>query len=104
MFYPINYGYVTGVKGGDGAEQGVYLLGESSAITEYIGKVIAVYHRYDDNETKWIVVLRRNSYAQKRQRNHFNGRNHKYFADNPTLPKLKQLYHVADRATNLALN
>ncbi len=20
------------------------------------GKVIAVYHRYDDNETKWIVV------------------------------------------------
>lgn len=21
-----------------------------------IGKVIAVYHRYDDNETKWIVV------------------------------------------------
>lgn len=81
MFYPINYGYVTGVKGGDGAEQGVYLLGESSAITEYIGKVIAVYHRYDDNETKWIVVLRRNSYAQKRQRNHFNGRNHKYFAE-----------------------
>ena len=56
MFYPVNYGYVTGVKGGDGAEQDVYLLGENSAVTEYIGKVIAVYHRYDDNETKWIVV------------------------------------------------
>ena len=54
--YPINYGYVTGVKGGDGAEQDVYLFGEKSPVTEYTGKVIAVYHRYDDNETKWIVV------------------------------------------------
>ena len=54
--YPINYGYVTGIKGGDGAEQDVYLFGENSPVTDYIGKVIAVYHRYDDNETKWIVV------------------------------------------------
>ena len=23
---------------------------------DFTGKVIAVYHRYDDNETKWIVV------------------------------------------------
>ncbi len=56
MVYPINYGYVTGVQGGDGAAQDIYLFGENSAVTEYIGKVIAVYHRYDDNETKWIVV------------------------------------------------
>lgn len=56
IIYPINYGYVTGIKGGDGAEQDVYLLGENSAVAEYTGKVIAVYHRYDDNETKWIVV------------------------------------------------
>lgn len=54
--YPINYGYVTGIKGGDGAEQDVYLFGENSPVTDYIGKVIAVYHRYDDNETRWIVV------------------------------------------------
>ncbi len=56
MVYPINYGYVTGIKGGDGAEQDIYLFGEDSAVTEYTGKVIAVYHRYDDKETKWIVV------------------------------------------------
>ena len=56
MYYPVNYGYVTGVIGGDGAEQDVYLLGEKQAVTEYTGKVIAVYHRYDDRETKWIVV------------------------------------------------
>ena len=56
LIYPINYGYVTGIRGGDGAEQDVYLLGEKSPVTEYIGKVIAVYHRYNDNETKWIVI------------------------------------------------
>lgn len=56
MRYPINYGYVEGVLGGDGAEQDVYLLGESGPVCEYTGKVVAVYHRYDDNETKWIVV------------------------------------------------
>jgi len=56
LYYPVNYGYVEGVIGGDGAEQDIYLLGETSAVTEYVGKVIAVYHRYNDNETKWIVV------------------------------------------------
>ena len=56
LYYPINYGYVEGVIGGDGAEQDIYLLGETSAVKDFTGKVIAVYHRYDDNETKWIVV------------------------------------------------
>ena len=53
---PVNYGYVEGVIGGDGSEQDIYLLGETSAVKDFTGKVIAVYHRYDDNETKWIVV------------------------------------------------
>ena len=56
LYYPVNYGYVTGVIGGDGSEQDVYLLGEKTPVAEFTGKVIAVYHRYDDNETKWIVV------------------------------------------------
>ncbi len=56
LYYPVNYGYVDGVIGGDGSEQDIYLLGETSAVTEFMGKVIAVYHRYDDDETKWIVV------------------------------------------------
>ena len=28
MIYPVNYGYVSGIVGGDGMEQDVYLLGE----------------------------------------------------------------------------
>ncbi len=56
LYYPVNYGYVAGVIGGDGSEQDVYLLGEKTPVSEYTGVVIAVYHRYDDNETKWIVL------------------------------------------------
>lgn len=56
LYYPVNYGYVDGITGGDGEEQDVYLLGETSAVMDFVGKVIAVYHRYDDKETKWIVV------------------------------------------------
>ena len=37
LIYPVNYGYVDGVIGGDGAEQDVYLLGESSPVREFTG-------------------------------------------------------------------
>ena len=56
LYYPVNYGYVDGVTGGDGEEQDIYLLGETTPVEEFLGKVIAVYHRYDDDETKWIVI------------------------------------------------
>lgn len=56
LYYPVNYGYVEGVIGGDGAEQDIYLLGVNHPVQEYTGKVIAVYHRYDDKKTKWVLV------------------------------------------------
>ncbi len=56
MVYPINYGYVSGVIGGDGAEQDVYILGEDKPIETFSGRVIAVYHRFNDVEDKWIVT------------------------------------------------
>ena len=57
MIYPINYGYVSDVFAGDGAEQDVYVFGTDQPIYEYEGKVIAVYHRLNDCEDKWIVSL-----------------------------------------------
>ena len=57
MIYPINYGFVSDVFAGDGAEQDVYVFGTDEAIYEYEGKVIAVYHRLNDCEDKWIVSL-----------------------------------------------
>ena len=55
--YPINYGYVKGIIGGDGEEQDVYVLDRAinAPIREYVGKVIAIIERADDIETKWVV-------------------------------------------------
>ena len=55
MTYTVNYGYVDGVFAGDGAEQDIYLLGEDKPAETFAGKVIAVWHRYNDVEDKWIV-------------------------------------------------
>ena len=57
MVYPINYGYVEGVMAGDGAEQDVYVFGTDQPLKEFEGSVIAVFHRFDDVEDKWIVSL-----------------------------------------------
>ncbi len=57
ILYPINYGYVEGVFAGDGAEQDVYILGTTEPLETFSGKVIAIYHRKNDVEDKWIVSL-----------------------------------------------
>ena len=57
MIYPINYGYVENLFAADGAEQDVYVFGTDKALDSYQGKVIAVYHRLNDVEDKWIVSL-----------------------------------------------
>lgn len=55
--YPINYGYIAGVIGGDEEEQDAYILNTPpKKLTHFIGIVNAVIHRNDDNETKWIVI------------------------------------------------
>ena len=56
MYYPINYGYVEGVMAPDGEEQDAYILGVDEAVDKFIGTVIAVVHRNDDVEEKWVVA------------------------------------------------
>lgn len=55
LVYPINYGYVPGVLGGDGEELDVYILGEQQPLESYYGKVIAIAHREDDDEDKLVA-------------------------------------------------
>ena len=55
LFYPINYGYVDSLIGGDGEEQDVYILGPDKPMQTFKGTVIGVLHRLNDNEDKWIV-------------------------------------------------
>ena len=57
MVYLINYGYVEGIMSNDGEEQDVYVFGTDRPLKRFEGKVIAVYHRLDDVEDKWIVSL-----------------------------------------------
>ena len=55
IFYPINYGYVEGVKAPDGEWQDAYILGVDEPVKTFTGRVIAVIHRIDDVEDKWVV-------------------------------------------------
>ena len=56
MCYPVNYGYVEGIIAPDGEEQDVYILGVNEPLKEFTGRVIAVIHRFDDIEEKWVAA------------------------------------------------
>lgn len=56
LYYPINYGYVENIFAQDGEEQDVYILGVNEPIKEFSGKIIAIIHRLNDNEDKWVVA------------------------------------------------
>ena len=56
LIYPINYGYIEGLMGGDGEEQDVYILGVDEPLETFTGRIIAVIHRYDDVEEKWVAA------------------------------------------------
>lgn len=56
IVYPLNYGYVNGVIAPDGEEQDVYIMGVDVPIKAFTGIVVAVIHRLNDAEDKWIVA------------------------------------------------
>lgn len=56
IIYSVNYGYIPGILAPDGEEQDAYILGINEPVKEFEGSVIAVVHRLDDVEDKWIVV------------------------------------------------
>jgi inorganic pyrophosphatase len=56
IFYTVNYGYIPGIIAPDGEEQDAYILGVNEPVTEFTGKVIAIIHRLDDVEDKWVVA------------------------------------------------
>lgn len=54
LVYPINYGYIPGVFGGDGEEMDVYLLGVDVPVEEFDARIIAIIHRQNDIEDKLV--------------------------------------------------
>ena len=55
IYYSVNYGYIEGIFAPDGEEQDAYILGVDKPVKEFVGKVIAIIHRFDDVEEKWVV-------------------------------------------------
>ena len=56
MYYPINYGYIEGIMSPDKEEQDAYILGVDEPVKEFTGRIIAIIHRLDDVEEKWVVA------------------------------------------------
>ncbi len=56
LYYPINYGYIEGITAPDGEEQDAYVIGVDERVESFVGKVVAVIHRLDDVEDKWVVA------------------------------------------------
>ena len=56
IVYPINYGYIPKVIGGDGEELDVYLMGVDVPIKEYSARIIGIIHRHNDTEDKLVAV------------------------------------------------
>lgn len=65
IYYSINYGYVEGLIAPGGEEQDAYILGVSKPIHEFNGKVIAIIHRFDDMEEKWVVAPEGSSFTKE---------------------------------------
>ena len=65
MYYPVNYGYIPGVMAPDGEEQDAYILGVNEPLKAFVGKVIAVIHRFDDVEEKWVVAPENASFTKE---------------------------------------
>ena len=56
IIYPINYGFIPKVLGGDGEELDVYLLGVDAPVKEYTARIIGIVHRRNDVEDKLIAA------------------------------------------------
>ena len=54
LHYPINYGFIPGVIGGDGEELDVYVLGIEKPVKKCRVRIIGIAHRENDVEDKLI--------------------------------------------------
>ena len=78
MIYPVNYGYIEGIIAPDGEEQDAYVLGIDVPLTEFEGKIIAIVHRLNDVEDKWVVAPQNTSYSKQEIKKQLNFQE-KYF-------------------------
>ena len=56
LIYPINYGYIPNVFGGDSEELDVFLVGVEEAVASYTGRIIGIVYRANDVEDKLVMA------------------------------------------------
>ena len=54
--YTVNYGYIPNTVSGDGEELDAYVLGEHEPLEKFVGRVVAIIHRTNDNDDKLVVM------------------------------------------------
>jgi inorganic pyrophosphatase len=54
--YPVNYGYVPGLRAPDGEDLDAYVLGVSEPVETFVGRCTAIAHRLDDDDDKAVVI------------------------------------------------
>ena len=72
LTYPINYGYIPGVLGGDDEELDVYLLGVDKPVNQYHAKIIGIVYRKNDIEDKLIAAPINVRFSQEEIANKIN--------------------------------
>ena len=81
LVYPINYGYIPGVLGGDAEELDVYLLGVAEPVEAYDAEIIGAVIRTDDVEDKLVGAPRGMRFDERAitQAVHFQEQYHKSY-------------------------
>lgn len=88
LIYPVNYGYIPGVLGGDGEELDVYLLGVDNRVKEYTARVIGIVHRHNDVEDKLVAAPEGISFTQKEIAEAIHFQEQYYESEIETMPQL----------------
>lgn len=87
--YPVNYGYISGVLGGDGEALDVYLLGVDRPVKEYKARVIGIVHRHNDVEDKLVAAPEGISFTKTEIEQALNFQEQYYECEIETVSKLE---------------
>ena len=68
LFYPVNYGYISGTLAPDGEAEDAYILGVDEPVSSFTGRIIAKICREDDIEDKWVVAPEGTSFSEEQIR------------------------------------
>lgn len=64
IIYELNYGYIKDIIAPDNEYQDAYVLGVNEPIDTFIGIVIAIIHRVNDNEDKLVIASKGSNYTE----------------------------------------